>query len=103
MTSLLVKILSAFDFQINYRPGSLNGRVDALSRRVDLIEVQGQEEWRLLRLAALESYQPIWIDDCILKRLKVAIEEDQILQPMLKFFKEKLHQVSMNTPSIHFE
>ena len=60
------------------------------------MEGQEQEERLLLCLATLESYQPVWTDDCMLKCLKVAIEEDPILQPMLKFFKEELHQVSMD-------
>ena len=52
-----LEFLLAFDFQIKHRPCSLNGRADALSRRVDLMEGQGQEERPLLHLAALESYQ----------------------------------------------
>ena len=52
------EFLSAFNFDIQHRPGSLNGRADALSKRVDLMEGRSQEE-RPLRLAALESCQPV--------------------------------------------
>jgi len=82
------KFLSTFNFNIEHQPGSLNGRADAISRRVDIIEGQDKGEWPLLRLAALESCEPVWIDDCILEYLKVAILEDASLEPILGFFKK---------------
>jgi transposase InsO family protein len=88
------EFLSAFDFEIQHRPGSLNGRADALSRRIDLMEGKSQEQRPLLRLAALESCQLVWDDDRILKRLKVATAEDSMLQPILAIFNKDSHQIS---------
>lgn len=41
----------------------------------------------------MESYQPVWADDCILKHLKVATVEDPMLQSMLTFYKKDSHQI----------
>lgn len=53
------EFLSTFNFQIQHRPGSLNGRADALSRRVDFMEGRNSLARPLLRLAALESCSPV--------------------------------------------
>ena len=36
------ELLSGFDFVITYHPGSLNGKADALSRRVDYAPIEGE-------------------------------------------------------------
>lgn len=81
------EFLSAFDFEIQHRPGSLNGRADALSRRVDLMEGRNEENRPLLRLAALEDCEPVWSDAHIIEQIKLCIDEDPTLQPILAFLK----------------
>ena len=88
-----LEFLSAFNFEIEHQPSSLNGRVDAHSRQVNLMEGRSQEQQPLLRLVALESYQLVWTDDCILKCIKVATAKDPMLQPMLAFLKKDSHQI----------
>jgi len=77
----------AFNFQIQHQSGLLNGRVDALSQCVDHMHTHNISHGPLLRFAALESCQPVWIDNCILHRIKEAITEDATLEPLLAFFK----------------
>ena len=88
------EFLSAFNFDIQHQRGSLNGRADASPRRVDLMDGRSQEERPLLRLAALESCQRVWTNECIMKRLMSAIEEDSMLQSILEFFKKDSNQIS---------
>ena len=63
------EILSAFHFVIQHRPRSMNGRADALSRRADVIEEETQKSRPLLKLAALETCEPVWTDDQILEHV----------------------------------
>lgn len=79
------EFLSAFNFEIQHRPGSLNGRADILSRRIDVTNGMHEEKRPLLRLAALESCEPVWTDDDIYERIKIAITEDTTLEPILSF------------------
>jgi transposase InsO family protein len=87
------EFLSAFNFDIHHRPGSMNGRADALSRRVDLMQTPSASDRPLLRLAALESCQPVWTDDRIMEHIKNAITEDATLKPLLVFFKDDTHKL----------
>ena len=80
------ELLFGFDFQIQHRPGSLNGRADMLSRRTDYMKQDSNISKPLLRLAMLESCEPVWSDEIIMENIKRAITEDEALQPILAFF-----------------
>lgn len=80
------EILSAYDFVIQHRPGSLNGRADVLSRRIDVKENGEGISKPLLRLAMLETCEPIWNDAQIIQKIKSATKEDMTLLPILNFF-----------------
>lgn len=90
------EFLSSFNFVIQHRPGSLNGRADALSRRSDVTQGQSQENRPFLRFAALQSSEPVWADSRIIEYVKSAIKEDITLQPIMSFFKRELHQQPMD-------
>jgi hypothetical protein len=79
-------MLSAFNFAIHHRPGSLNGRVDVLSRRLDVTDGAEEEPRPFLRLAALEGVEPVWTDAHILAQIKTMLREDSKLRPILAFF-----------------
>jgi hypothetical protein len=40
-----------------------------------------------LRLAMLETYESVWNDEHIMKKIKLATKEDTTLKPILDFFK----------------
>jgi hypothetical protein len=80
------EMLSAFNFAIHHRPGSLNGRADVLSRRVDVTDGAEEEPRPFLRLAALEGVEPVWTDTHILAQIKTKLREDSKLRPILAFF-----------------
>lgn len=80
------EFLSAFNFEIEHRPGSLNGRADILSRRIDVMEGKHEEKRPLLRLAATQSDDPVWTDIYIFEQIRLAIKEDETLRPIMVFF-----------------
>ena len=80
------EFLSAFNFIIQHRPGSLNSRADALSRRSDLTDTMPHEPRPFLKLAALEACEPVWPDTVIQAHVKTAIRLDPTLQPLLAYF-----------------
>jgi len=64
----------------------MNMRADALSRRADITE-QGQQEPRpLLKLAALETCEPVWTDNQILEQIRLKSTTDPTMRPMLAYF-----------------
>lgn len=80
------EMISAFDLVIHHRPGSLNGRADVLSRRVDVTDGIDEEPRPFLRLAYLERIEPVWTDEHILTQIKASLREDPKLRPILAFF-----------------
>jgi len=81
-----LEILFAFHFVIQHRPGAMNGRADALSHQVDVIESQEQDPRPLLKLAALESCEVVWADLQILNRIQLSTQQDPTLQLILAYF-----------------
>lgn len=77
--------LSAFDFVIQHRPGSLNGRADMLSRRNDTDKNMDNNSKPLLRLAMLETCDPVWNEVEILQLIRETTADDKSLQPVLAF------------------
>ena len=80
------EILLAFDLAIHHRPGSLNGRADVLSRRVDVTDGIDEEPRPFLHLAYLERLEPVWTDVRIFTQIKASLREDSKLRPILAFF-----------------
>lgn len=80
------EMLSAFHFTIEHRPGSMNQRADALSRRSNVIEEGSQSPRPFLKLAALEACERVWPDNFILEQIQVAMRTDPMLQPILAYF-----------------
>jgi len=81
------EFLSTFDFNIQHWPGLLNGRTDVLSKKINVMEGRTEENWLVLWLVALESCELVWSNLHILGRLKISMEEDPNLEPILSFFK----------------
>ena len=79
-------MLSAFDLAIHHRPGSLNGRADVLSRRVDVTDGTDKEPRPFLRLAYLERLEPVWTDARVFTQIKKSLREDSKLRQILAFF-----------------
>ena len=90
------EILSAFHFVIQHRPGSMNGRADALSTRADVIEEETQKSRPLLKLTALEVCEPVWTDDQILEHVRELTKEDPTLQPILSYFQNGAHKAPID-------
>ena len=63
----------------------MNGRADILSRKIDVIERWHEQKRPLLCLVALQTDDPIWIENCILEYFKVALKEGITLKPILDF------------------
>ena len=57
-----------------------------LSRQMDIAKEDTKGSSPLLRLAILESCESVWNDSSIIKRIKIAIKEDETLHPILAFF-----------------
>ena len=79
-------MLSAFNLAIHRRPGSLNGRADVLSQRVDVTDGTDEEPRPFLRQAYLERLEPVWTDTRIFTQIKASLREDSKLRPILAFF-----------------
>ena len=77
--------LSRFDFEITHKPGTSNGRADALSRRPDHQKddaddnldqiVLRPEQFRLL--AARRGHNAVVADKALLKRIRTCSEREQ--------------------------
>ena len=89
------EMLSAFDLVIHHRPGSLNGRADVLSRRVDVMDGTDENPRPFLRLAYLEQIEPVWTDARIFTQIKENLRQDPKLRPILAFFE--------NNPGQHLQ
>ena len=76
------ELLSAYDFVIQHRPEALNGRVDMLSRRADMEDDKNNISKPLLRLAMLETCEPVWNDAKIIQNIKSSTKEDRSLEPI---------------------
>ena len=74
----------------------MNGRADALSRRADVIEEETQKSRPILKLAALETCEPVWTDDQILEHVRKLTKEDSTLQPILSYFQNGAHKAPID-------
>lgn len=81
------ELLSGFDFVIQPKPGSLNGRANVLSRRTDISKDDENKSILLLQLAMLKTCEFVWNDEHIMQRIKLAMKIESALEPILNSFK----------------
>ena len=74
----------------------MNGRADMLLRRPNILKDSSKEFKPLLRLAAMEACEPVWTNFQIIERIKVAMDEDTTLKPILAFFMNNTDQALTN-------
>jgi len=78
-TGTLAEILSHFNFLIVYRPGEKNGKVDALSRRVDPeLETLGEKENLTIRMLKRGQFQLGENKEALLTRHVMAVKASQV-------------------------
>lgn len=81
------QFLASFNFTINFRPGKLSGKPDALSRRYNHTEIPNRAQ----TMIAVEKFRgfkgEVKID--IISEIKEAQQEDENIAPLIQSTKEK--------------